>query len=51
MTPHLSFIIRVTADAALTLVGLPLSGEAPAVNLVIIEIGRIVEAISPHRGS
>ena len=49
--PNLSFIVGVAADAALALVSLPLPSEAPAVDLVIIKIRRIIEAVSPHCGA
>ena len=48
--PNLSFIIGVPADTALALVSLPLPRKAPAVDLVIIKIRRIIEAVSPHCG-
>ena len=47
---RLLLVPRVPTHPALTTVSLPLTGEAPAVALVVVVVGRVVEAVPPHGG-
>ena len=44
----LPFIPGVATDPTPPAVGLPLSGEAATVTLVVVVVGRVVEAVPPH---
>ncbi len=48
---HLRRVPGVPADAALPPVGPPLPGEPAAVELVVVVVGRGVEAVAPHGGA
>ena len=50
VVPGLWLVPGVPTHTTLPCVGLPLSGEAPAVTLVVVVVGRIVEAVPPHGG-
>ena len=41
----------VTTHPTLATIDLPLPGEPATVDLMVIEVGRIVEPVSPHGGS
>ena len=50
VVPGLWLVPGVPTHPTPPCVGLPLSGEAPAVTLVVVVVGRIVEAVPPHGG-